>query len=56
MKVKRTRRKQCHKVGYATVAKARTALKEFGKARGCIKFYKCPYHIDVMWHLSSHTS
>jgi len=56
MKLKRTKRKQCHKVGYSTAAKARQALKDFGKARGSIRFYKCNYHAEDMWHLSSHTS
>lgn len=48
-------KKQCHKVGYKTPAEARKALKDFGRARGATRFYKCPHckNSDRPYHLTS---
>jgi hypothetical protein len=50
--------KTCHKVGYHTKEAARTALNEFGRARGAKRFYKCPHcrprnGAKGVWHLTS---
>lgn len=50
---RKTRGKTCRKVGYKDKSSAREAFKTFGKARGATRFYKCPYHDEEMWHLTS---
>jgi hypothetical protein len=53
MKKKRNR-KTCHKIGYHTKSEARQAFKDFGKASGARRFYKCPHHNgEEVWHLTS---
>lgn len=48
------KKKTCHKVGYKTAADARKALKDYGRARGSVRFYKCPHHKgETVYHLTS---
>ena len=45
--------KQCHKVVYRNQQEAKQALKEYGRARGAKRAYRCPYHDEEIWHLTS---
>lgn len=46
--------KSCHKVEYPTKEAARTALNEYGKARGARRYYRCNHHGNrEVWHLTS---
>ncbi len=55
MKRKRSKRGRCRKVGYATMAEANTALKQFGRARGAKKVYRCKQCTSKPFHLTSRT-
>lgn len=50
---KRRHKKTCHKVVYNSKEDARTALNEFGRARGAKRYYRCPHHDTETWHLTS---
>lgn len=57
MKIKRQKKKTCHKVEYRSREEAKKALDDFGRARGSKRYYKCPYHNGrEVWHLTSHDS
>jgi len=51
-------KKNCHKVGYKSAGEAREALNTFGRGRGAVRFYKCPYPAckDRPYHLTSEAS
>lgn len=53
MTKRKSGRKRCCKVSYPNKAAARKAFKEFGKARGAKRFYRCPHHDVETWHLTS---
>lgn len=54
MKGHKRQKKQCHKVVYHSQQEARQALKEFGRARGATRAYRCPHHPnEEVWHLTS---
>lgn len=46
-------KRSCHKVGYSSKAVARKAFNEFGRSRGCKRYYRCPHHKYELWHLTS---
>jgi len=52
MKIK-SNKKKCRKVGYSSRKEAYKALNEFGRDRGSVRVYECPYHKPKLWHLTS---
>lgn len=51
---RRVQGKICRKISYVSKKAARRALKNFARAQGAVRFYRCGYHGgEEIYHLTS---